>query len=68
MSQPSNSELVDALEAAWRSDFRYADAVVERVAELRALRDQRTTWFGKYEHDLRARIDVFLRTHPTIIV
>lgn len=58
-TQPSNDEL----QTAW-TDCIHAQGIPgafgDAVQRLRALREQRTTWFGVKENELRVALDKYL--------
>lgn len=57
MAEPSLDELKLALETA------KASSISQAIKSLRDMRDQKYTWFGREENDLRIEIDKFLRDH-----
>lgn len=55
------------LRAAFSDAIECAEIIgagFEKRVALKALRDQKTTWVGKEENDLRFAIDRFLRGAP----
>jgi hypothetical protein len=54
---------IDELVRAWNAAIECADiggARSETLLELIRLRTAKTTWFGKYENDMRTAIDKYL--------
>ena len=54
----------DDLMRAWNAAIVCADiggSRAETLGELIAMRERKTTWFGKEENDLRPALDAYLR-------
>ena len=58
--QPSNVELKEALDVASWARFAFLKGRKDEFAKLKALRGQRTSWYGSTENELRVKIDKFL--------
>ena len=65
MTKPADTQpSYDDLLRAWNEAIVCADiggSRAETMQELIALRERKTTWFGKEENDLRLALDAYLR-------